>query len=103
VLGADARRLDTRAGLRRVCERVAAPATDRLSSLIRSVRQTDAVPETTEVGKREHLGLEVLAVLGVSLGIAALSALLTYIRAEITVPGGISHTTATVVSGSNTS
>jgi membrane protease YdiL (CAAX protease family) len=51
---------------------------------------------------REHYGLEVLAVLGVSLGISGLSALLYLIRQEITVPGGISSTTAIVVSGTKT-
>jgi uncharacterized protein len=38
----------------------------------------------------------VLAVLGVSLGISALGSLLSYIRTELTVPGGISHATACV-------
>lgn len=47
-------------------------------------------------------GLEVLAVLGVSLGMSAIYALLYFIRAEITVKGGISATTATVVSGPST-
>jgi len=46
---------------------------------------------------RERYGLEVLAVLGVSLGISGLYALLYLIRAEITVPGGISSTTACVL------
>lgn len=58
--------------------------------------------ELEKTAAREHLGLEVLAVLGVSLGISALSALLTYIRAEITVKGGIGSTTAIVVSGRQT-
>ena len=44
-------------------------------------------------------GLEVLTVLGVSLGLSAVYALLYYARAEITVKGGIAATTATVVSG----
>jgi uncharacterized protein len=48
-------------------------------------------------------GFEVLAVLGVSLGMSGLYALLYYLRAEVTVTGGISSTTATVVSGPDTS
>jgi membrane protease YdiL (CAAX protease family) len=45
---------------------------------------------------RERFGLEILAVLGVSLGISAISAVLSYIRTELTVPGGISHAVACV-------
>jgi len=51
---------------------------------------------------RERYGLEVLAVLGVSLGMSAIYALLYLIRAQITVPGGISNTTAIVVQGKRT-
>jgi membrane protease YdiL (CAAX protease family) len=51
---------------------------------------------------RERYGLEVLAVLGVSLGMSAIYALLYLIRAQITVPGGISNTTAIVVQGKQT-
>ncbi|MEO6884939.1 MAG: CPBP family intramembrane glutamic endopeptidase [Jatrophihabitantaceae bacterium] len=50
----------------------------------------------------EHYGLELLAVLGVSLGMSGIYALLYLIRAEITVKGGIGATTATVISGSKT-
>jgi membrane protease YdiL (CAAX protease family) len=57
-------------------------------------------PEAPEV---KYRGLEVLGVLGVSLGLSGIYALLYYVRAEITVKGGISGTTATVVSGPNTS
>jgi membrane protease YdiL (CAAX protease family) len=61
------------------------------------------LPETTQrppdTARDPHYGLEVLAVLGVSLGMSAVYALLYYIRAEVTVKGGISATTATVVSG----
>lgn len=46
---------------------------------------------------RERYGLEVLAVLGVSLGMSGLYALLYLIRQEITVPGGIGNTTACVL------
>lgn len=42
---------------------------------------------------------EVVAVLGVSLGMSGLYALFYLIRAEVTVSGGISATTATVISG----
>jgi membrane protease YdiL (CAAX protease family) len=49
--------------------------------------------------RNPRYGLEVLAVLGVSLGMSAIYALLYYARAEITVKGGISATTAIVVSG----
>jgi membrane protease YdiL (CAAX protease family) len=52
---------------------------------------------------RERYGLEVLGVLGVSLGMSGIYALLYLIRAEITVKGGISHTTAVAVSGPHTS
>lgn len=40
---------------------------------------------------------------GVSLGLSAVYALLSYLRAELTVKGGISATTATVASGARTS
>lgn len=45
---------------------------------------------------REHYGLELLAVLGVSLGMSGIFALLSLIRTEITVKGGIAATTACV-------
>jgi uncharacterized protein len=51
----------------------------------------------------QHRGTEVLAVLGVSLGLSGVYALLSYLRAELTVKGGISATTATVASGAQTS
>ena len=41
--------------------------------------------------------------LGVSLGLSGVYALLTYLRAQLTVRGGISATTATVASGAQTS
>jgi len=49
-----------------------------------------------------HRGAEVVAVLGVSLGLSGVYALLSYLRAELTVKGGISATTATVASGAQT-
>jgi membrane protease YdiL (CAAX protease family) len=55
-----------------------------------------------DIGRSRYRGLEVLGVLGVSLGMSGIYALLYYVRAEITVKGGISGTTATVVSGPNT-
>jgi len=48
-------------------------------------------------------GIEVLAVLGVSLGMSGAYALLSLLRAELTVQGGISATTVTVASGARTS
>jgi membrane protease YdiL (CAAX protease family) len=62
----------------------------------------DAAVETEPLAVKPRHGLEILAVLGVSLGISGLGAFLYYIRAEITVSGGISHTTATVISGTKT-
>ena len=50
-----------------------------------------------------HRGPEVIAVLGVSLGMSGVYALLSYVRAELTVKGGIAATTATVASGAQTS
>ncbi len=50
-----------------------------------------------------HRGPEVVAVLGVSLGLSGVYALLSYLRAELTIKGGISATTATVASGAQTS
>jgi membrane protease YdiL (CAAX protease family) len=49
-----------------------------------------------------HRGAEVIAVLGLSLGMSGVYALLAYLRAELTVRGGISATTATVASGAQT-
>jgi membrane protease YdiL (CAAX protease family) len=49
--------------------------------------------------RRERYGLELLAVLGVSLGMSGLYALLSLARAEWTVRGGIGASTTTVVSG----
>jgi uncharacterized protein len=52
---------------------------------------------------RRYYAFEATGVLGVSLGMSALYALLSLIRTEITVKGGISATTATVVSGAASS
>jgi membrane protease YdiL (CAAX protease family) len=51
---------------------------------------------------RERPGLELLGVLGVSLGMSGIYALLSLIRAEWTVQGGIGNATRTVVSGTQT-
>lgn len=64
---------------------------------------TELAETARETRPKDHYGLELLAVLGVSFGISGLSALLSYIRAEVTVKGGIGSTTAIVVSGSRTS
>jgi membrane protease YdiL (CAAX protease family) len=68
------------------------------------VGQTDAVTSPVETADPavSHRGAEVLAVLGVSLGMSGVYALLDYLRAELTVRGGISATTATVASGART-
>lgn len=55
---------------------------------------------STEV-RREHYGLELLAVLGVSLGMSGIYAVLSLARAEWTVRGGIGASTTTVVSGTH--
>ena len=55
--------------------------------------------EATTVAPRERPGLELLAVLGVSLGMSGIYALLSLIRTEWTVQGGIGASTTTVVSG----
>jgi uncharacterized protein len=52
---------------------------------------------------RERPGWELLAVLGVSLGMSGIYALLSLVRAELTVVGGIGATSQTVVSGSSSS
>jgi membrane protease YdiL (CAAX protease family) len=69
------------------------------------VGQTGGVTSSVEMANPpvRHRGPEVLAVLGVSLGLSGVYALLSYLRAELTVKGGISATTATVASGAQTS
>ena len=63
-----------------------------------------AAPSTvTSSPGGERLGLEVLAVLGVSFLASGVYALLNFIQTELTVPGGIGHATATVVQASQTS
>lgn len=62
-----------------------------------SEAREQAVPTVPVPPTRERYGLEVLAVLGVSLGMSGLYALLSLIRTEITVRGGIKNVTACVV------
>jgi membrane protease YdiL (CAAX protease family) len=89
---------------------VTTPAPAERSATARATSDDAAAPRLsadapTAPGAPEvkYRGLEVLGVLGVSLGLSGIYALLYYVRAEITVKGGISGTTATVVSGPNTS
>ena len=67
--------------------------------------QTGRVTSDAETANppARYRGLEVLAVLGVSLGLSGVYGVLSYLRAEVTVEGGISATTATVASGAQTS
>jgi membrane protease YdiL (CAAX protease family) len=97
--------------VRRLREHHAAQAGDCLAGFRHTVgvsQGSRAQPEQTPlesapaVAPRERYGLEVLAVLGVSLGMSAIYALLHLIRAEITVSGGIGNTTAIVVQGTKT-
>jgi membrane protease YdiL (CAAX protease family) len=53
-------------------------------------------------GPTEHYGFELITVLGVSLGMSGLYALLGLIHTELTVRGGIGASTATVVAGAQT-
>jgi uncharacterized protein len=62
---------------------------------------SEDVEEPVARGGRERPGLELLTVLGVSLGMSGIYALLHLVRAELTVVGGIGATTSTVVSGSS--
>jgi hypothetical protein len=61
-----------------------------------------AAPPEPSKPPREHYGLELLTVLGVSLLMSGIYALLSFVRAEWTVRGGIGATTTTVVSGAHT-
>ena len=61
--------------------------------------QTVSESEAPGTAQPPRYGIEVIAVLGVSLGMSAVYALLYYIRQELTVKGGIAATTATIVSG----
>jgi len=84
---------------RRTCATNDGPAPCAVGQTVRVTSHHDATSPPA-VGRR---GLEVLAVLGVSLGLSGAYALLSYLRAELTVKGGIAATTATVASGAQTS
>jgi uncharacterized protein len=74
---------------------------------VSAVQEADAsagaAPEAPSAAPpgRERPGLELLAVLGVSLGMSGIYALLSLIRDEWTVQGGVGSATATVVSGTS--
>lgn len=55
---------------------------------------TETAAPPTE--SRRYLGWEVIAVLGVSLGMSGIYALLSFIRTQVTVPGGFSNATVVV-------
>jgi membrane protease YdiL (CAAX protease family) len=59
---------------------------------------TQPVEAQPSTAAKERYGLEVLAVLGVSLGISAITAVLSFIRTQITIPGGFAHAQVTIVS-----
>jgi membrane protease YdiL (CAAX protease family) len=56
--------------------------------------RTLPAPTTTSTSRREHLGVEVLIVLGVSLGIAAVNSLINFL--DIQSRGGFRHAIATL-------
>jgi membrane protease YdiL (CAAX protease family) len=58
--------------------------------------------EAPAAGARPRYGLEVLAVLGVSLGMSAIYALLSFVRTQVTIPGGFAHAQVTVVQQAQT-
>jgi len=57
---------------------------------------TDVVSKQSAPARPPRLGLEVWLVLGVSLGLSAIYAVLSYVRTELTVPGGIGNAVACV-------
>ncbi|MDQ2797665.1 MAG: hypothetical protein M3Y06_10965, partial [Actinomycetota bacterium] len=66
--------------------------------------QTDDAEHVTAASapRRERPGLELLAVLGVSFGMSGLYALLSLIRTEVTIQGGVGAAQVTVASGKQT-
>jgi membrane protease YdiL (CAAX protease family) len=66
-------------------------------------RSEPAEEESRPGAPQERYGLEVWGVLGVSFLMSGIYSLLDFIRAEVTVPGGIGNTTATVIEGTHTS
>ena len=73
-----------------------------MSTLREAPTSGTAEPAAVPEQPRERPGLELLAVLGVSLGMSGIYATLSLIRAEWTVRGGIAASTTTVVSGTQT-
>jgi len=71
----------------------------------RAVRQTCPVTHEVEAppAVRERYGWEVVAVLAVSLGMSGVYALLSFVRDQVTVAGGIGNATHVVASGSSSS
>ncbi|MGH9058797.1 MAG: CPBP family intramembrane glutamate endopeptidase, partial [Acidimicrobiales bacterium] len=61
-----------------------------------------AVAIRAEPAPKPHYGLEALAVLGVSLGMSAIYAILSNIRTQVTIHGGFAHAQVTVVTSPHT-
>ena len=72
------------------------------ASAVREAPASGTTSEPSPEPSRERHGLELLAVLGVSLGMSGIYALLSLVRTEWTVRGGIGASTTTVVSGTQT-
>ena len=53
--------------------------------------------EAAAAPSRSYLGLETLAVLGVSLAMSGIYALLSFIRTQVAIPGGFAHAQVTVI------
>lgn len=62
-----------------------------------TVPESATASPRTAVPVRERFGLEVLAVLGVSLGMSAIYAVLSLVRTQLTTPGGIANARVVVV------
>ena len=82
-----------------MCRRACPQLPNRVAGQTVPVSATSESVKSVDSSNPPRYGLEVIAVLGVSLGMSGIYALLYYARAEITVKGGIAATTATVVSG----
>ena len=61
------------------------------------------VPTADQAPAQEQYGLEVLAVLGVSLGMSGIYAFLSFLRTQITIPGGFANASVSVISQSKSS
>ena len=86
------------------------PWTARRRPRLGHTGQVTSEPETATRSEQaadhepnERYGFELVTVLGVSLGMSAIYALLDLIHTELTVRGGIGAATATVVTGAQTS